>query len=1002
MRIKNIGIFIIVGLNAGIWNSHLYAINPDGYLKWKFKTGGDVVSSPAIAQDGTIYVGSDDNYLYAINPDGSLKWKFKTGASVCSSPAIAQDGTIYVGSLDHYLYAINPNGCLKWKFETGNWVWSSPAIAQDGTIYVGSLDDYLYALNPDGSLKWKFKTKGVVESSPAIAQDGTIYVGSSDHLYAISSNGTIKWDFNTETIIKGYLGVTIQNISPDLKKAIGLRENYGVLITDVEKGSPAEKAGIKPLDVILEYDGKKVKNIQDFWMMKEETKPGKRVKILLWRKSRKITIHVKIGKVGPEFYGGPAISSDGTVYASSDEGYLYAINPDGSLKWKFKTKGVVWSSPAIAQDGTIYVGSDDNYLYAINPDGSLKWKFKTGNMVVSSPAIAQDGTIYVGSYDDYLYAINPDGSLKWKFKTGDLVKSSPTIGPDGTVYFGSDDGYLYAIYDNNGGLADSPWPKFRHDILNTGNFTFSPGAVVEIPTIEPPFLEIKSFEVIDEDGDGVFSAGEDAYVKVKIENSGKGDANNVKLKLSGFIERSLSIGKIRKGEIVSKEVYFRVPLGVETAKESIKLFVDAGDYSPEPITISLYTRAPIPPAFSVSVKVDDDKTGLSLGDGDGKIEPRETIELHVKIRNTGKGNANGVAVEVLPKDRRIKIVKSRDELGNLPSGAEVDGVVAFFIPSGYPKDKVPVEIKITENTGLWTVAEALEFDVGKVSSRKYEIKPEGVIAEGGKFTTTITVEGKEEEEKGLPEHPIFQNPNRLALLIGVGDYKKLPKLPCSINDARLMKEIVKKLMGVKDENLKYLENPTLAEMHKGFSWLITKARTKRRPWVLIYYSGHGATDINGEAYWLPVDADNNARYLPVTAMKVEEVYKKLQEIRDTEIVIIVDACYSGKGKSVMLADAKPLVVTKIKYPKGHYSLLLASRANEISTYLDIGYSAFTYALYKTLTSGDILDNNEDGWLEISEIKSYLTKKTKELSAQKGIIQIPVIEGADTKLSQVME
>ncbi|RLE71847.1 MAG: hypothetical protein DRJ45_02920, partial [Thermoprotei archaeon] len=404
----------------------------------------------------------------------------------------------------------------------------------------------------------------------------------------------------------------------------------------------------------------------------------------------------------------------------------------------------------------------------------------------------------------------------------------------------------------------------------------------------------------------------------------------------------------------------------------------------------------------VSVKVDDDKTGLSLGDGDGKIEPRETIELHVKIRNTGRGNANGVAVEVLPKDERIKIVKSRDELGNLPSGAEVEGVVAFFIPSGYPEDKVPVEIKITENTGLWTVAKVLEFDVGEVSSRKYEIKPEGVITGGGEFMTTITVEKKEEEEKGLPEYPIFQNPNRLALVIGVGDYDKLPKLPCSINDARLMKEIVKKLMGVKDENLKYLENPTLAEMHKGFSWLITKAKTKRRPWVLIYYSGHGATDISGEAYWLPVDADNNARYLPVTAMKVEEVYKKLQEIRDTEIVIIVDACYSGKGKSVMLADAKPLVVTKIKYPKGHYSLLLASRADEISTYLDIGYSAFTYALYKTLTSDDILDNNENGWLEISEIKSYLTKKTKELSAQKGIIQIPVIEGADTKLSQVME
>ena len=51
-----------------------------GVLKWKYETGGNVYSSPAIGADGTIYVGSDDNYLYAINPDGSLRWRFETGA----------------------------------------------------------------------------------------------------------------------------------------------------------------------------------------------------------------------------------------------------------------------------------------------------------------------------------------------------------------------------------------------------------------------------------------------------------------------------------------------------------------------------------------------------------------------------------------------------------------------------------------------------------------------------------------------------------------------------------------------------------------------------------------------------------------------------------------------------------------------------------------------------------------------------------------------------------
>ena len=104
----------------------------------------------------------------------------------------------------------------------------------------------------------------------------------------------------------------------------------------------------------------------------------------------------------------------------------------GDKIWSFKTGGWV-TSPAIESDGTIYVGSQDNNLYAINPDGSQKWAFKTGNGVHGSPTIGSDGTIYVGSWDQYLYAIKPDGKRKWRFKTNGTVLSSPAIGSDGTI-----------------------------------------------------------------------------------------------------------------------------------------------------------------------------------------------------------------------------------------------------------------------------------------------------------------------------------------------------------------------------------------------------------------------------------------------------------------------------------------------------------------------------------------------------------------------------------------
>ena len=90
-------------------------------VKWSFDTGDRVYSSPAIGEDGIIYVGSEDTHkVFAINLDGTKKWEYSTGGTVYSSPAIGSDGTIYIGSNDRYLYALNPDGSLKWSFFTSN------------------------------------------------------------------------------------------------------------------------------------------------------------------------------------------------------------------------------------------------------------------------------------------------------------------------------------------------------------------------------------------------------------------------------------------------------------------------------------------------------------------------------------------------------------------------------------------------------------------------------------------------------------------------------------------------------------------------------------------------------------------------------------------------------------------------------------------------------------------------------------------------------------------
>jgi outer membrane protein assembly factor BamB len=182
---------------ASVGSSRLSAVYPNnGTVKWRFHANDWIYSSPAIDDNGVIYIGSHDDCLYAIYPNGTMKWKYRTYGELKSSPAIGDDGTIYVCSWDYYLYAINPNGSLRWKYDTGSWTETSPTIAQDGTIYVGNYIGRIFSINPNGGKNWHFDTGDSILSSPAVDKNGVIYVGSMDgYLYALNPDGTLKWKF---------------------------------------------------------------------------------------------------------------------------------------------------------------------------------------------------------------------------------------------------------------------------------------------------------------------------------------------------------------------------------------------------------------------------------------------------------------------------------------------------------------------------------------------------------------------------------------------------------------------------------------------------------------------------------------------------------------------------------------------------------------------------------------------------------------------------------------
>ena len=364
-----------------------------GDLLWSSTMGGEVKTVPAIANDGTIYVGADDGFMYAFAPNGNRLWSYATSGQLHSSPAIADDGTIYFGSYDGKFYAVDPSGQTKWTFDVGSKIHSSPAIDKDGKIYFGSgyyRDGHssFFALSALGQYLWDFPTpiQGGIRSSPVIGADHTIYVGANDFIfYAFRPDGSEKWQFKTGDII----------------------------------------------------------------------------------------------------FSSHAIDQNGTIYITSGDSKLYALNAEANteqdrLKWSYTTGGPLYSSPVIGHDGTVYVVSRDSKLYALrSSDGNLQWTLEN---VIGSPLIVEDGSIYIRR-DDVLQAINNKGEVLWNFdphQKSDLVDVTKlstgfAVDQNGVVYVGASsrttatpwNSYVVAFVGSSP-LAKTSWPKPRGNMRNTG------------------------------------------------------------------------------------------------------------------------------------------------------------------------------------------------------------------------------------------------------------------------------------------------------------------------------------------------------------------------------------------------------------------------------------------------------------------------------------------------------------------------------------------------------
>lgn len=109
-----------------------------------------------------------------------------------------------------------------------------------------------------------------------------------------------------------YLGIGVRDIDPDSAKKFNLKEVHGCEVTSVSADSPAAKAGLKPGDVVLEYNGQSVEGGEQFSRMVRETPIGRQVKLGVWREGRMQTLTATV-----ETHKGPMVMfNDGSGWST--------------------------------------------------------------------------------------------------------------------------------------------------------------------------------------------------------------------------------------------------------------------------------------------------------------------------------------------------------------------------------------------------------------------------------------------------------------------------------------------------------------------------------------------------------------------------------------------------------------------------------------------------------------------------------------------------------------
>ncbi len=234
----------------------------------------------------------------------------------------------------------------------------------------------------------------------------------------------------------------------------------------------------------------------------------------------------------------------------------------------------------------------------------------------------------------------------------------------------------------------------------------------------------------------------------------------------------------------------------------------------------------------------------------------------------------------------------------------------------------------------------------------------------------------------------------VAIIIGIADYKNLPRADFANDDARVFYDYAIRALGIKSENIKLLVDTDADDVaiYRAFkTWLPSRVRASTD--VYVYYSGHGLPTADGQGlYVLPQRADRD--FIDKTAITQAEINAAIQAAKPKSVTVFLDSCYSGQARSgeTLIASARPVALKAEKqlFPQ-NFTVITASQSDQISSSSpDLKHGIFSYYLMRGM-EGDA-DADRDGRITAGEMHAYLSEQVVRQAGMQNRVQQPQLIG----------